>query len=158
MTLIRCPVCNEELEGDGIKELTNQFADHLSGKHGEDILDRQMIERNAELAERHVETEFIPGITGAAVGWEGREILAPPSAARPFLAPEGDDVDLTHSGIICPKCVLHVRGDDDAELTNNLRRHWDSAHRGTVQSRTVWEDSPYSREPSRNITPTRKVK
>ncbi len=157
MTSIRCPVCNEEITGEDIKEITEEFADHLSSRHGEDILDRSMIERNAELAMSHVETEFTPGIVGTVEG-ERRGVLSPPGSARPFLAPNGDDFQISHSGIICPKCALHIHGYEDAELTNNLRRHWDSAHRGKGRSETIWEDSPYSKGPSRNITPTRKVK
>ena len=158
LTSIRCPICTEEIDGANIKDISNEFADHLVAKHHEEILDQTMIERNAELAETHVETEFSPGIIGTVTESDKRGILSPLSDARPFLAPKGDDIETSHSGIICPKCILHVQGDDDAELTNNLRRHWDSAHRGKGKSKTVWEDSPYSREASRNITPTRKVR
>jgi len=144
MTL-RCP-CGSRLEGNGDKERSESFRQHLIEAHGQDGGSLRMLEVREGLGEDVV-----------------RELLSMEMGMRAHLTPTDKSQEEILKGgvegcgitcvsefrmsreqmedyvetITCPACGRKVGGDDDGELCEALRKHCDGHEQLRLTMRTV---------------------
>lgn len=106
MTIIRCPICDEFIEGDGEDALTIMLREHLSSAH--DILESGEVLSSIEML-RHR-----PRL------WEEMK-----RGAVPVERDVGEDVE---ESLLCPLCGERMYGHDGDELSSRLKAHMRTVH------------------------------
>lgn len=130
MTL-RCP-CGFEINGDGDKERSNNFREHLINEHEQDGDSLRMLKVREELGEDvtkallSLEIEARAHMVPTTRTWE--EVLNDSveqcgGACISELPLTKDQLEDYADMITCPMCGKKVGGNDDDELSESLRDH-----------------------------------
>ncbi|MDW5563725.1 MAG: hypothetical protein SA339_10910 [Methanomassiliicoccus sp.] len=109
MTIIRCPICDQFLEGDGEGPLTVALREHLSSAH--------------QLHEQHDVLSSTSPLPHQPQEWEEmkrEEVLVDPKEGE-----VGEDVP---ESVLCPFCGDRFLGHDGEDLTQHLIAHLRDVH------------------------------